>query len=74
MLSCTEKGMYVEVGGFMFWEILPSISLYVWLLYIYKFVVYICIYIYIYIQQIYFMRDSFLRDTSSIIGPDYTGS
>ena len=32
MLSCTEEGMCVGVGGFMFWQILPSISLYVWFL------------------------------------------
>ena len=32
MLSCTEEGMCVVVGGFMFWEILPAISLHVWFL------------------------------------------
>ena len=28
-LSCTEEGMCVGVGGFIFWQILPSFSLYV---------------------------------------------
>ena len=97
MLSCTEEGICVGVGGFMFRHILPSISLYVWFLegfdlyilyiyvYIYKLYIYIYklyIYIninYIYIKHIYYvinkyvwclMRDTLLRDTSCIIGPD----
>ena len=32
MVSCTEEGMCVRVGGFMFWQILSSTSIYVWLL------------------------------------------
>ena len=32
MLSCTEEEMCVGVGSFMFWQILPSISHYVWFL------------------------------------------
>ena len=32
MLSCTEEGMCGRLGDFIFWEILPSISLYVWFL------------------------------------------
>ena len=32
MLSYTEEEMCVGVGGFMFWQILPSISRYVWFL------------------------------------------
>ena len=81
MLSCTEERMCVGVGGFMFWQILPSISPYIWFLegfdlYI---ILHIYIYIYIYIQQIYYamnkyvwclIRDTLLKDTSSIIGPD----
>ena len=55
MVSCTEEGMCVGVGGFMFWQILPSISLYVWFLegfdlyIIFVILYYICIYMYIYI-------------------------
>ena len=119
MLSCTDEEMCVGVRGFMFWQILHSISLYVWFLegfyviklsfYVNKLIkaeaesflesffldypiyIYICIYIHIYIYifiyihiyiyttNIYYvmnkyvwclMRDSLLRDTSSIIGPD----
>ena len=78
MFSCTEEEMCVGVGGFMFWQILPSSLLYVWFLQ--GFDLYY-IYIYIYIQPIYYvmnkffwclMRDTLLRDTSSIIGPDQT--
>ena len=57
MLSCTEEGMYVGVGGFMFWQTLPSISLYVWFLEgfnLYKYV----------------FNETVLRDTSPIIGAD----
>ena len=55
VLSCTEEGMCVGVGGFMFWQILPFISLYVWFLegfdlyVIYVVLSYIYIYVYIYI-------------------------
>ena len=70
MLSCTEEGMCVGVRGFMFWQILPPTSLFVWLLEGFG--------LYIYIQQIIrsckyiwcLMRNTVLRDTSSIIGPD----
>ena len=57
MLSCTEEGMYVGVGGCMFWQTLPSISLYVWFLEgfnLYKYV----------------FNETVLRDTSPIIGAD----
>ena len=69
MLSCTEEGKFVGVGGFMFWQILPSISFYVWFLEG----------LYTHTQQIYYAknkyvwcltRDTLLRDTSSVIGPD----
>ena len=45
MLSCIEEGMCVGVGVFMFWQILTSISLYVWFLESFD-------YIYIYIFAI----------------------
>ena len=32
VLSFTEDQMYVGVGSFMFWQILQSISVYVWFL------------------------------------------
>ena len=56
MLSCTEEGMCVGVGDSMFWQILPSISLYVWflegfdlyILYICMYIINIYVYIYIY--------------------------
>ena len=47
MLSCTEEEMHVGVGGFMSWQILPPISLYVWVLEGFDWY-YIYIYIYIY--------------------------
>ena len=47
MLSCIEEGMCVGVGVFMFWQILTSISLYVWFLESFDY-----IYIYIYIFAI----------------------
>ena len=83
MLSCTEEGICVGVGGFMFRQILLSISLYVWFLEGFDlYILYIYVYIninYIYIKHIYYvinkyvwclMRDTLLRDTSCIIGPD----
>ena len=59
MLSCTEEGMCVGVGWFMFWQILPFISLYVWFLegfdlyviYVVLSYIYIYVYIYIYIYK-----------------------
>ena len=48
MLNCTEEGMCVGVGGFMFWQILPSISLDVWFLVGFDLYI-IFTYIYIYI-------------------------
>ena len=48
MLSCTEEGMFVGVGGFMFWQILPFISFYVWFLEG----------LYTHTQQIYYVRTS----------------
>ena len=54
MLNCTEEGMCVGVGDFMFWQILPSISLYVWFLEgfdLYMIYIYIYIYIYMYIYN-----------------------
>ena len=45
MLSCTDEGMCVGVGGFMFWQILPSISLYVWFLEGFDLYIYRCRYI-----------------------------
>ena len=58
MLSCTEEGMCVGVGGFIFWQILPSISLYVSFLEggdLYTTYIYWPIYV-IYIQQIYYIN------------------
>ena len=45
--------MCVGVGGFMFWQILPSTSIYVWLLEGFDFIYIIYIYI-IYILYIYY--------------------
>ena len=50
MLSCTEEGMWVGVGGFMFWQILPSISLYVWFLEGFHLYIYVYVYVYIYMK------------------------
>ena len=72
MLSCTEEGMCVGVGGFMFWQILLSISLYVWFLEGFDMYV-LCIIVNLWgPEQVWFMmfNETVSRDTSSIIGPD----
>ena len=62
MLSCTEEGIFAGVGSFMFWQILPSISLYVWFLEGFDlymiFIMYI--FIYVYIQQIYYVMNKYV--------------
>ena len=72
MLSCSEEGMCVGVGGFMFWQILLSISLYVWFLEGFDMYV-LCIIVNLWgPEQVWFMmfNETVSRDTSSIIGPD----
>ena len=61
MLSCTEEGMCVGVGGFMFWQILPSIFDF------WKVVTYIYIYrVIIKVKKIFFLK-TFRRKSSICI-------
>ena len=54
MFTCTVEGICVGVGGFMFRQIVPFISLDVWFLEGFDlYIIYIYIYIYIYISYIY---------------------
>ena len=57
VLSFTKEGMCVGVGGVMFWQILPSVSLYVWFFEGFD-LYYIYIYIYIYINKFITSRTS----------------
>ena len=63
MLNCTEEGMCVGVGDFMFWQILPSISLYVWFLEGFDlYMIYISIYIYIFIYIYIYTTNLFCHE------------
>ena len=60
MLSCTEEENCVGAGTFMFWQVLSSISLYIYTANVLRH------------EQVCLMfnEDILLRFTSAIIGPD----